>query len=290
MCGTSRSRATGRSRYGRRARFSTARADRASAGPSPHGTLKPALAKAGRISVRRPTADAGRYRSRPSRGRLFRISRAKRERRHRNRVGPHLAGSRGRGAGGSAPAESGPRGGGEPESSPTGLRLRRGTACRTRTGPGPAHRARLHNLALAGIFAHRREAKSLAETRRRLPWNRSEALAAPTLRSRHAAEPSPGADRPDRCHTPKPGCPRDQHRACNAPGTVPQTPHTTRTGRFSLPSSNVRRIPGAWERPASKARAPRSPSGKPYPPDYRTPAGARVVVHAGIAAEDHLAG
>ena len=53
-------------------------------------------------------------------------------------------------------------------------------ACLTRTGNGPAHRASLNNIALAMIFANRREMESLAETRRRLQLNRSEAIAALT--------------------------------------------------------------------------------------------------------------
>ncbi len=53
-------------------------------------------------------------------------------------------------------------------------------ACLTRTGHGPANRASLNNIALAVIFASRREAESLAETRRRLQLNRSEAVAALT--------------------------------------------------------------------------------------------------------------
>ncbi len=53
-------------------------------------------------------------------------------------------------------------------------------ACLTRTGHGPANRASLNTIALAVIFANRREAESLAETRRRLQLNRSEAVAALT--------------------------------------------------------------------------------------------------------------
>ena len=53
-------------------------------------------------------------------------------------------------------------------------------ACLTRTGHGPANRASLNNIALAVIFANRREAESLAETRRRMQLNRSEAIAALT--------------------------------------------------------------------------------------------------------------
>ena len=53
-------------------------------------------------------------------------------------------------------------------------------ACLTRTGHGPANRASLNNIALAVIFANRREAESLAETRRRLQLNVSEAVAALT--------------------------------------------------------------------------------------------------------------
>ncbi len=49
-------------------------------------------------------------------------------------------------------------------------------ACLTRTGNGPANRASLNNIALAVIFANRRE--SLAETRRRLQLDRREAVAA----------------------------------------------------------------------------------------------------------------
>ena len=51
-------------------------------------------------------------------------------------------------------------------------------ACLTRTDHGPANRASLNNIALAVVFANRREAESLAETRRRLQLNRSEAVAA----------------------------------------------------------------------------------------------------------------
>ncbi len=53
-------------------------------------------------------------------------------------------------------------------------------ACLTRTGNGPANRASLNSIALAVVFASRREAESLAETRRRLQLNRSEAIAALT--------------------------------------------------------------------------------------------------------------
>ena len=53
-------------------------------------------------------------------------------------------------------------------------------ACLTRTGHGPANRASLNNIALAVVFASRRGAESLAETRRRLQLDRSEALAALT--------------------------------------------------------------------------------------------------------------
>ncbi len=53
-------------------------------------------------------------------------------------------------------------------------------ACPTRTGHGPANRATPDNIALAVVFANRREAESLAETRRRLQLNRSEAIAALT--------------------------------------------------------------------------------------------------------------
>ncbi len=53
-------------------------------------------------------------------------------------------------------------------------------ACLTRTGNGPANRASLNNIALAVVFASRREAESLAETRRRLQPDRSEAIAALT--------------------------------------------------------------------------------------------------------------
>ena len=53
-------------------------------------------------------------------------------------------------------------------------------ACLTRTGHGPANRASLNNIALAVIFANRREAESLAETRRRLQLDRSAAIAALT--------------------------------------------------------------------------------------------------------------
>ena len=53
-------------------------------------------------------------------------------------------------------------------------------ACLTRTGNGPANRASLNNIALAVVFTSRRGAESLAETRRRLQLNRSEAIAALT--------------------------------------------------------------------------------------------------------------
>ena len=53
-------------------------------------------------------------------------------------------------------------------------------ACTARKGNGPANRASLNNIALAVIFASRREAESLAETRRRLQLDRSEAIAALT--------------------------------------------------------------------------------------------------------------
>ena len=53
-------------------------------------------------------------------------------------------------------------------------------ACLTRTGNGPANRASLNNIALAVVFANRREAESLAETRRRLQLDRREALDALT--------------------------------------------------------------------------------------------------------------
>ncbi len=53
-------------------------------------------------------------------------------------------------------------------------------ACLTRTGHDPANRSSLNNIALAVVFANRREAESLAETRRRLQLNRSEAIAALT--------------------------------------------------------------------------------------------------------------
>ena len=55
-----------------------------------------------------------------------------------------------------------------------------GDACLTRTGHGPANRASLNKIALAVIFASRREAESLAETRRRPQLNRSDAIAALT--------------------------------------------------------------------------------------------------------------
>ncbi len=53
-------------------------------------------------------------------------------------------------------------------------------ACLTRTGSGPANRASLNSMALAVIFANRREAGSLAETRRRPQLDRSQAIAALT--------------------------------------------------------------------------------------------------------------
>ena len=53
-------------------------------------------------------------------------------------------------------------------------------ACTARKGNGPANRASLNNIALAVIFASRREAESLAETRRRLQLDRGEAIAALT--------------------------------------------------------------------------------------------------------------
>ena len=53
-------------------------------------------------------------------------------------------------------------------------------ACLTRTGHGPANRASLNNIALAVVFANRRESEILAENRRRLQLNRSEAIAALT--------------------------------------------------------------------------------------------------------------
>ena len=53
-------------------------------------------------------------------------------------------------------------------------------ACLTRTGNGPANRASLNNIALAVIYANRRAAESLAETRRRLQLDRREAIAALT--------------------------------------------------------------------------------------------------------------
>ena len=53
-------------------------------------------------------------------------------------------------------------------------------ACLTRTGHGPANRASLDNIALAVIFANRRGAESLAETRRRLQLDRREAIVALT--------------------------------------------------------------------------------------------------------------
>ena len=54
-------------------------------------------------------------------------------------------------------------------------------ACLTRTGHGPANRASLKTIALAVIFASRREAETLAETRRRLQLNHCDAIAALTL-------------------------------------------------------------------------------------------------------------
>ena len=53
-------------------------------------------------------------------------------------------------------------------------------ACLTRTGNGPANRASLNNIALAVIFASRRGAGSLAETRRRPRLDRGQAIAALT--------------------------------------------------------------------------------------------------------------
>ena len=53
-------------------------------------------------------------------------------------------------------------------------------ACLTRTGHGPANRASLNSIALAVVFASRREAESLAGTRRRLQLDRSEAVEALT--------------------------------------------------------------------------------------------------------------
>ncbi len=53
-------------------------------------------------------------------------------------------------------------------------------ACLTRTDNGPANRASLNNIALAVIFANRRETESLAETRRRLQLDRREAINALT--------------------------------------------------------------------------------------------------------------
>ena len=53
-------------------------------------------------------------------------------------------------------------------------------ACLTRTGNGPANRASLNNIALAVIFANRREAESLAKTRLRLQLDRCEAINALT--------------------------------------------------------------------------------------------------------------
>ena len=50
----------------------------------------------------------------------------------------------------------------------------------TRTGHGPANRASLNTIPLAVIFANRRKAESLADTRRRLQLNRGEAFAALT--------------------------------------------------------------------------------------------------------------
>ena len=54
-------------------------------------------------------------------------------------------------------------------------------ACLTRTGHGPANRASLNTIALALIFVNRRQAESLAATRRRLQLNRSQAIFALTL-------------------------------------------------------------------------------------------------------------
>ena len=53
-------------------------------------------------------------------------------------------------------------------------------ACLTGAGHGPANRASLNSIALAVVFASRREAESLAGTRRRLQLNRSEAVEALT--------------------------------------------------------------------------------------------------------------
>ncbi len=53
-------------------------------------------------------------------------------------------------------------------------------ACLTRTDHGPANRASLNNIALALIFVNRRQAESLAATRRRLQLNRSQAIFALT--------------------------------------------------------------------------------------------------------------
>ena len=54
-------------------------------------------------------------------------------------------------------------------------------ACLTRTGHGPANRASPGTIALALIFVNRRQAESLAATRRRLQLNRSQAIFALTL-------------------------------------------------------------------------------------------------------------
>ena len=51
-------------------------------------------------------------------------------------------------------------------------------ACLTRTGHGSANRASLNTIAPAVIFANRRKADSLADTRRRLQLNCGEAFAA----------------------------------------------------------------------------------------------------------------
>ncbi len=118
--------------------------------------------------------------------------------RHRNRVGPHLAGSRGRGAGGSAPAESGPRGGGESESSPTGRRLRRGRLPdppRPWSGPPglsppPCARGDLRPPP-RGRKPRRNPATPAVEPQR------SPRRPDPTLSGRSAAEPSPGIGQTD---------------------------------------------------------------------------------------------
>ncbi len=54
-------------------------------------------------------------------------------------------------------------------------------ACLTRTDHGPANRASLNTIALALIFVNRRQAETLAATRRRLQLDRSQAIAALTL-------------------------------------------------------------------------------------------------------------